>query len=501
MVSSLDKQDMISCYRTIEEIHQIFTNKLASSRIFKDAIQNKNITLDPEHQAFFMRLVEEYKEGNNSKNSENSDIDFYLSLDIDETLEYEKNLYKHQDWIINRVPREIKKGSFQYDTNELSDISSGFDEFLAKIWNFQNSRRDIIPQKRMISFDEYIEYQFLQNMITPSRRYYRRHPRMEKEFHYLFGDYEEFHLKDIEEEILNTEKFLPPEWYDKNIQHIKTIQQKVENFIDRLDRFGFSNLTHLIHQEWRPIYPFNNLRDTFYSLMQNSKFPHFEFMPFSYKPEPFDKEALYMVQKKIYRYLDEYSEIRRSPKEGYLLLKNSFVATLSFLFASTLWHEKYFDEILKGLVGLLKIQINKLRRKEGKKYSLQQFLASEEIEEKDFHEYEMKFHPALWEFFGRHNDYFTYFYKSLCQAQARLIDLHKDTEFLFYVLKQVIMTSKEEFIWLPYIRPVLEDVIEKKTLSHEQGRKQCAKGFAEANYMKEFQDILSDVVKKWEITE
>ena len=91
---------------------------------------------------------------------------------------------------------------------------------------------------------------------------------------------------------------------------------------------------------------------------------------------------------------------------------------------------------------------------------------------------------------------FPSFYKALCKAQARLLDLHEDIEFLFYVIQR-LLKSDSKIQFLPYIRKVLEDVIEKKVITHSEGRERCAKGFAEADYMQEFIHTLSVVARKW----
>jgi len=274
----------------------------------------------------------------------------------------------------------------------------------------------------------------------------------------------------------------------KTTEFLKNQQSYIEDVLERLNRFGFSSLTRLIRKEWHPMYPIRNLQDTFYNMALDSKYPPLEFLHFEEDASPVNREAISRIGNLLERFDCNDDELG-----GLFLLKKSFLTAISFLFTSPLWNDILYNELKRIFTSLYEIQVHHLRQMKDKNLHLQAFLASEDINDKDLREHgEYKiFH--LFEY-SRENKYYSLFYKSICQVQARLIDLHKDTEFLVFVLKEVIATCKEELPLLPYIRPLLERVIEKKTLSHEQGRKQCAKGFKEASYMEEFQEILAGVI-------
>lgn len=500
-VSSLDEQDIASCCHAVSNIHRTLLNKIETAKSLEKMRKDSSDPIPLECHAFFLRLLEEYEEDKNKNNEQrknhrtSKELEFYLSDQWKKTKYLEKPS-SYQNWILNRVPREVKKGLFQYNADAILGRGDSFSELPMKIWNPDNRSRDTIPQNQQIAFDEYIEYQFLHNLTSSTRRYQRRHPRAEKMIHLLFERIDRDIFQNEIDSLLLGHKGFSYAQYKKTIDCLKSLQTYTEDVLERLDRFGFSNLTRLIRKEWYPIYPIRNLRDTFYNMMLDSKYPPFEYLPLEYETGPVNKEAISNIEN-LFGRLDKYSDENISI-ETFYLLKNSFLAAISFLFTSPLWHKPFFEEIIKGFVGLFKMQMFHLKQQKGDKLILQRFLAAEDMKGKEFYEQEGKFF-SFFEDSWRYDNYFVLFYKSICQAQARLIDLQKDTEFLIYVLKEVIATSKEEIPLLPYIRPLLEKVIEKKTLTHEQGRKQCAKGFQEANYMEEFQEILAGVIDKWGI--
>lgn len=497
-VSSLDEQDIISCCHAVNNIHQTLLNKIETAKILEN-IQKDNVTIDKKYHAFLLRLLEEcnYEKQNTKKSIKTlKELDFYLNKQVNKS-EYLDNPYLYQNWIVNRVPLEVKRRIFRYNLDDILGGDSSFNRFLMKIWNPDDKYRDTIPQCQQVSYDEYIEYQFLHNLTFSTRRHERMHPRAEKMIHFLFEKLEHDIQNNIDNIFLDSKGFSYAH-YKKIIEHSKNMQNYTEEVLERLERFGFSNLTRLIRsrKEWYPTYPIHMLRDTFYNMMLDSKYPPFEFLPLEYELGPVNKEAIENIEK-LFGQLDKYPNENISI-EVFYILKNSFLTAITLLFTTPFWHEPIYEMITKAFVGLFKMQLHHYIKRKGEKRTIQGFLAAEEMKEKELYEYEGKyfhFFEPSW----KYDNYFVLFYKSLCQAQARFIDINKDVEFLIYILKEIIVRSKDELPLLPYIRPLLEKVIEKKTLSHEQGRKQCAKGFQEANYMEEFQDVLTGVIDKWGI--
>lgn len=496
-VSSLDEQDIASCCHAVNNIHRTLLNKIETAQIFENMRSNKDSSIGPEYHAFFLRLLEEYEEDKNKNSKIQKELVFYISGQWKKT-EYLEKPSGYQNWILNRVPREVKKGLFQYNADAIIGRGDIFSELPMKIWGSYSEGRDVIPQKQQVSFDEYIEYQFLHNITSSTRRYQRRRPRAEKMVHVLFDQFDRIIHLNEKTGLFRENKRFSINQNTMIIKYLKDLQAFTENIIDRLDRFEFSNITRLVRKEWYPMYPIRNLQDTFYSMMLDSKYPPFESFNFEFGDETDlrDKETSFLIEE-LSRHISSMNMNDHVLHGSSFLLQNSYLTAISFLLGSSSWHEPFYKEIIHGLAVLFKLQMRHLMQLK-EKLTLQAFLASDDIKEKEFYEYEDKFFH-FFEHSWRQDNYYSLFYKSICQVQVRLIDLQKDTEFLIFVLKEVIATSKEELPLLPYIRPLLEKVIEKKTLTHEQGRKQCAKGFKEASYMEEFQEILAGIIDKWGI--
>lgn len=89
-------------------------------------------------------------------------------------------------------------------------------------------------------------------------------------------------------------------------------------------------------------------------------------------------------------------------------------------------------------------------------------------------------------------------YRACASAQARVLDVRRDAEFLIALIQQLVVEDIREAPVLPYIRGVAEKVIVRKTISHESGHREIAKGFSSAQYMDEFSEVLEKVIRRWE---
>jgi len=188
-VSSLDEQDIASCCHAVNNIHRTLLNKIETAHIFENMRSDKDCSIDPEYHAFFLRLLEEYEEDKSKNRKTPKELRFYISGQWKKTKYLEKPS-SYQNWILNRVPREVKKGLFQYNADAIIGRGDIFSELPLKIWDSYSEGKEVIPPKQQVSFDEYIEYQFLHNLTSSTRRYQRRYPRAEKAIHILFSRYD-----------------------------------------------------------------------------------------------------------------------------------------------------------------------------------------------------------------------------------------------------------------------------------------------------------------------
>jgi hypothetical protein len=127
--------------------------------------------------------------------------------------------------------------------------------------------------------------------------------------------------------------------------------------------------------------------------------------------------------------------------------------------------------------------------------SIQKFLAAERLTQKEWreHGHQLQMHPRWLE-----RGDFSRLYRACASAQARLIDVRRDTEFLIALIQRLVVEDIREAPVLPYIRGVAEEVIVRKTRSHEAGQETIAQGFTSAQYMEEFSEVLEKVLARWE---
>jgi hypothetical protein len=121
-------------------------------------------------------------------------------------------------------------------------------------------------------------------------------------------------------------------------------------------------------------------------------------------------------------------------------------------------------------------------------------LASESLREVEPEEFfrELEIHPRWLE-----RGLLSRLYRACAAAQARVLDVRRDAEFLIALIQRLVVEDIREAPVLPYIRGVAEKVIVRKTISHESGRRQIAKGFSSAQYMEEFSEVLEKVIRRW----
>ena len=142
IVTSLDVQDLLACERAISTLHGLYCGKWNTSRIFTAMEQGKEISklVDKNCEAFFMQLTVPDSETENL-------LTFYRDT---KGKEFFDDLSKYISVIINRVPRAVKNGYIDYQIQSFYRINES-------IYNiFKGDLRKI-----MISYDEYIENQFL----------------------------------------------------------------------------------------------------------------------------------------------------------------------------------------------------------------------------------------------------------------------------------------------------------------------------------------------------
>ena len=506
-VSSLDKQDLLSCGHAIHTLHEVFAQKWGVSRKFIGAMsteknQDTELGLSPHEEGFFLRLVEAKPMEQALSNSTEHAIDisgaglsFYLAPNVETRESYLNHPEAYQGLVINRVPSLVKRGVYTYDTEHIRSVihRKGSDILHQLIGPDGDSNAEW-----MINYDESIEYQFVQPML--SRRFAKMSPRRRrlKECIHLIEERYPVPSDKMFQGILHDWERFHPELLRELHLYNRKVHESVISVIRLVDQSGFSNLTHLIHEEWLPGNIFRDFRIAVQDLLLEIGDPFVEFDPWTFEEDQFDSCAwnfLKILHHEARQHLSGLGLAQSELTEQFL---PSLMAVIALSTNRRLWHPKQGRELPELFASIAAIETLHWKRRRGpskKRLSIQRFLASEHVREKEWIEFRRKIpiHPRWIEEGG-----LSRLYHACASAQARLIDLQQDAEFLIALIKRLVMEDIRKSPVLPYVRGVAEKVIVRKTLSHESGRRIIAKGFSSAQYMEDFSEVLERLLTRWE---
>lgn len=506
-IASLDKQDYLSCANGVHHIHQVYTRKWQTSRKFVHSTSQTRATVNQielarDEEGFFVRLVEmwqphrSHQVATHSLRLNQDDLAFYRIPDCSKGEIYLNRPERYQGLVINRVPHLVKRGVYTYDTERMYSLMRQKDENV--IQHLLGEGKDSYSHY-MVSYDESIEYQFVQPMIS------RRHGRLsrrKRRFDDLTHSIEARHPLPPDELIqgmLENVGGFPPEMFREVRLYVRNIGDMVEDVIRVVEQSGFSYLTHLIHQEWLPR---NILRDVSISIQDillEMDGPSVEFAPWEASDDQIGPET-YMVYEELRHHMNQHLERRQLavqlPSADRFLSSLALVAGLSM--GRRGWHPKRDPEFAKLFGSIAAIEVlhwTRERKRSTKRLSIQRFLAAESLLEREsmeFHE-ELPTHPRWLEL-----GVLPRLYSACASAQARLIDVRRDAAFLIQLIRRLVLEDIREAPVLPYIRGIAEKVIVRKTMSHESAEEQIAKGFSNAQYMDEFSEVLERILTRWE---
>jgi hypothetical protein len=487
-ISSLDKQDIISCSKAVEEIHSLYTTKYKAAKIFfklKGDDFKENLELSNDENKFFLRLA--------TKNLDKDSIDYYNDLIVKDDETYVLHPDKYQAIIVNKVPNEIRNQSFSYNFNKLWDIL-GNSKTISNLLGYSGRRK----YENFVYYDEYINFQFSETSITRSDK--RRYQFPQKNLIKNFEKLDRLKIKKVNYE--NFDNLIQSqENFESIVKNINILQAGLVELLDKLTVYGYNNIVRLINKEWYPKTPYDTLNQFFTDIIYYTDYYKMEFDMF-HEPEKFNFEFFenfcFNIESKDEKFFAiPYDDLK---------YKFSFRVVLYLTLRQFNLRMPFIDEFSEFFSSIQNMQIHRMRRNKKSNdigFSLQNFLINEQIDEeqmdnKEFHKFfrRLHIHPEIRETFSID------FYNSFCKAQARIIDLDNDFEFLIYILRLVTCESdnrSEDEIIFPYIRDILNKVILFKTIPHSIAREEASKGFKSANYMSEFQDVLSTIIKKWEV--
>ena len=503
IVASLDEQDLLACQQATAGIHALYARKWKTSRLFLSAVTEEGeFNVGKDQELFFIRLAS--MEGDHS-GSERT-LKFYRTEANSSVRKQDEKGQRYCDHpieyiaaVINRVPRAVKSGHLVYDFPRALSQSGGVLERL-----FVASDGEPAHRSYMISYDEYIENQFLLQSLErgrrkSERRIYRLRDALkmsEEELRFGLSDIGESNLDLLEEDI-------------RNYRRLRELLANSNDIVSRartaVEDAGLGHLARLIRNEWLPGSIIPRFRSAFSKFLRESDFPFFEMMPLEFEIGSDEHKMLESVERIKKNILMEFRHASILNIDEEDQISNSLARVLALLAVLSitphLWHSPPEKEIPSLFAAVLAFELKHWSRR-SEKSSIQGFLAKESVTQSEIRK-DMEKMEGHFRFFNRHmwkeQRVFTEFYRACTQAQARLIDFIADARFLLQLLRFVVEGEIVKGALFPFVGGIAEDVISKKTVSHEEAPRKMAKAVRTTLYFREFDEVLIRVLAGWGI--
>ena len=503
IVTSLDEQDLLACQQATAGIHRLYIGKWKTSRLFLSAVtEEAEFNVGKDQESFFFRLASMEDKASGSEPT----LNFYRSEAKSEGQKQAKTGQHYCDHpieyiaaVINRVPMAIKSGRLIYNFSRTMSKNDGVFERL-----FDGSNSSQTHNGYMISYDEYIENQFLLQSLERGRK------RSKKRINHLL-----YMLKMSEEEMRLRSRDnggSTVDFFDEDNRHYRGLRELLANSNDIVARAltavkdaELGHLARLIHPEWLPGSIVPDFRSALSKLLRESDFLFFEMMPFEFDVGSDEQEMLESVEKIKKKILIELSHasIRKIEEDEQITITLARVLAILVGLSITphLWQSQMKNELPSLFAAVLSFEL-KHWSKRLEKSSIQSFLAKDSITQTEIRN-EMERMEGHFPFFRSHmlkeQGAFAEFYRVCTQTQARLIDFLADARFLLQLLRFIVQGEIEKGALFPFVEGIAEDVINKKIVSHEEAPGKMVTAVRTTQYFREFDEVLNRVLAGWRV--
>jgi len=502
-VTSLDVQDLSACGLSVENLHGLYKMKWSVSRLLINmANKEDDFKVDKEQEEFFMRLLTTkndssvtydplnfYRDTGRSKNNEGGEI-------------FLKDPLQYIAVIINRVPRSIKTGYLSY---EFSRIFYQTGKIFTLLFGSHNKMQ--LSQEIMVSYDEYLENQFLLPFLHRGQKLsgHRIHRLID------FLEMVEKRLSSETRENIGDPKRLfdeEREYYSLLGSQLAKVNSIVVRARSAVENFGLGYLSRLIREEWLSGSIVPDFRSVLSRFFREIDFPYFELGPIELDYDQKDlhnRDFIQFFRKHIQMELHHLhvGELETSDRVTDIFM-NSLLGLIGLSLIASFKHLPPLRDEMAGLFSaVIAVELKHWKKNKGEKtnkLSIQNFLAQESVTEEEIekiigeHRHFFFSHRMREEFLS-----FPDFYKACSTAQARLVDFIPDSIFLVQLLHFIVKEESENSRLFPFVKGIAEDVIINKTISHEDALIKMAKALRTVEYFKEFDGVLERVLIKWNI--
>jgi hypothetical protein len=291
LVTSLDEQDLIASNLAISNLHRVFMEKWQISRQFISAKgKDSEFILKKEQEAFFVRLAMATEKDSSIDGS----LSYYINGAKMPSSKLENRGQRYCDFpgmyiaaIINRVPRGVKTGNLIY---EFPQGNSTKGEVLERVLFTEDGKKEW--RNWMVSYDEYIENQFLLRGLQRPRG------RSERRRHHLLEILEvaEKELDFGPERKIEAPELEGREFFERLREQLLKSHLVVSRARSAVEDAGLNHLSRLIHDDWLPGAIVPSFRSSLTQILRESEFPFFEIMPFDVDQSPNEGDNLEFIE-------------------------------------------------------------------------------------------------------------------------------------------------------------------------------------------------------------
>lgn len=493
-VSSLDEQDLTACLKGMDTLHLTYTGKW---KVAKKLAEQKNNKTDktkegmPEWEGdemrFAIRLLENGRD--------DGELEFYLDRGLkscrneNERLgdTFEKKIGKYQGIVVNRVAQRFKKGWWAYKMDRVMNENGKAWELLC-----DSEHRGEVSTNVMVEYSEYIDSQFTKEEAVRREMEWRQHP---EELEWICK-YASMAVKSYRKRRSKKRNELVEFW-----ERLNDYQVVIDDLLGRLAGVSMYTLRDLVREEWQPKAIGIDFQRWMWRAFQR------EFPPLGEWMTPKDIEhrihAMEEVENIVRTEAENAFSNKQVKRDRVIWVKILFSGSAALSLAVKNWEEIPFEKTIfefGRVVGeMCAVEAEHWAQAEKtSKDSIGMFLSQERLSKEKYKNKLFRRIRPISHFLEDSRE-MSVFYESFAKAQARILDLDRDVEFLISVIMQAVRDDRSERGLLPYIGGVAENVIVDKRISHEQGMEDCLKGFRIAESLGQFKRVLRKVIARWEI--
>jgi hypothetical protein len=476
MVTSLDSQDMQSCAMAISVLHEWYREKWNTSRMFIKAKNGNGDNLDYSLMkgAFFVKLAE-YEDIPSNNESEFAESFAFYNDSNNRGIEYTEKPEKYIGVIVNRVPKTVIKHRrtykpifYRYEYPFLNLLGGSY----SREWS-----------KHMVGYDPYIEYQFLQSGISTRRQ----RNKSSNSLNNLL-----MHKEDMCYD-LTTDMSLPDS-FNRISDQLKKFQNIIDTSIDAIRTNGLDYLADLIDEDWLPKNIIANLQAAFYNFMINADYSLFKeknIGPLGDRKVT-EEMRLYRVQKILNTFDVSFGVVLDYPEIRNIIIY--LIASLPVPLGRNDIIEKETADLFRGIIM---VEMKLIKELDEYRYNdLSRILSSDFKQKMNLKDIVHKFKLSNRLFYHSENEFLDFFH-AFTSAQARLMKLKEDSQFLIWLIHIMVEFERKTPKALPYIRKIAEDVIIHKTLSYDAVKEKSSNALSDAQYFADFDKVIKNIVNHW----